>query len=125
MHLISLYVIYGHKSVMRKYGIVFCTFPLSSIYIIFQDGQLSKDLFWTGAKDVWCIFLDPVYGDFLGAQSDINKPIPFLDAVPITIWLHTNLDPNSTIITKKCDKTENAGKYYFVRKLNSFELKLR
>lgn len=68
--------------------------------------------------------MDPVYGDFLGAQSDINKPIPFLDAVPITIWLHANLDPNSTI-KEKCDKTENAGKYYFFRKFNSFELKLR
>ncbi|ERL88604.1 hypothetical protein D910_05989 [Dendroctonus ponderosae] len=66
--------------------------------------ELRRDLFWTEAKDVWCILLDPVYGDFLGAQSDINKPIPFLDAVPITIWLHAAFDPNSTI-GDKCDKS--------------------
>lgn len=32
-----------------------------------------------------------------------NKPVPFLDSVPITIWLHTHLDPNSTI------KSEGSG----------------
>ncbi|CAG9767009.1 unnamed protein product [Ceutorhynchus assimilis] len=73
-----------------------------------SDGQLTRDLFWTEAKDVWCIFLDPVYGDFLGAQSDINKPIPFLDAVPITVWLHADLDPNSTTVKEKCDKGNTA-----------------
>ncbi|XP_076255690.1 bridge-like lipid transfer protein family member 3B isoform X1 [Rhynchophorus ferrugineus] len=62
--------------------------------------QLSRELLWTEAKDVWCIYLDPVYGDFLGAHSDINKPVPFLDAVPVTIWMHSNLDPNTTIKDK-------------------------
>lgn len=28
-----------------------------------------------------------------------NKAVPFLDAVPITIWLHANMDPNSTLAT--------------------------
>lgn len=67
----------------------------SSLEIL--KSQLNKELLWTEAKDIWCIFLDPVYGDFVGAQTDSNKPIPFLDAVPITVWVHTNLDPNSTI----------------------------
>lgn len=57
---------------------------------------------------MWCVFLDPVYGDFLGAQSDCNKPIPFLEAVPVTIWLHATFDPNSTV-TSKSDKSKNAG----------------
>ncbi|XP_050307973.1 UHRF1-binding protein 1-like [Anthonomus grandis grandis] len=72
-----------------------------------KDGKLCRELFWTDAKDVWCIFLDPVYGDFLGAQSDINKPVPFLDAVPVTVWLHANLDPNSTVKETR-DKGETA-----------------
>lgn len=65
-------------------------------------------MFWTEARDVWCIVLDPVYGDFLGAQSDINKPVLFLDAVPVTVWLHANFDPNSTI-GNNSNKTHNAG----------------
>lgn len=59
---------------------------------------MSKDMLWIEAKDVWCVNLDPVWGDFLGARAvGSNKPVPFLDTVPVTIWLHTNMDPNSTI----------------------------
>lgn len=50
---------------------------------------------------MWCINLEPVWGDFIGARA-VGKPVPFLDAVPITLWLHTNMDPNSTI-----NKTDN------------------
>ena len=60
--------------------------------------QLSRELLWTEAKDVWCISLDPVWGDFLGARAvGTGKPVPFLDAVPVTVWVHTQMDPNSTI----------------------------
>lgn len=59
---------------------------------------MSKDMLWIEAKDVWCVNLDPVWGDFLGARAvGSNKPVPFLDTVPVTIWLHSNMDPNSTL----------------------------
>ncbi|XP_044747939.1 UHRF1-binding protein 1 [Coccinella septempunctata] len=62
--------------------------------------QLHRELLWTEAKDVWCINLDPVWGEFLGARAvGISKPVPFLDAVPVTIWLHSQMDPNSTLRT--------------------------
>jgi hypothetical protein len=68
----------------------------------FQVEQLSRELLWTEAKDVWCVSLDPVWGDFLGARAvGTAKPVPFLDAVPVTVWLHTHLDPNSTIKVEK------------------------
>lgn len=55
-------------------------------------------MLWTEAKDVWYVNLDPVWGDFHGARAvGVNKPVPFLDTVPVAIWLHTHLDPNSTL----------------------------
>ncbi|GLV35400.1 uncharacterized protein CBL_01450 [Carabus blaptoides fortunei] len=55
--------------------------------------QFTQELLWTEAKDVWCINLDPVWADFYGARSvGSNRPIPFLDAVPVTIWVHMNMD---------------------------------
>ncbi|XP_018565221.1 UHRF1-binding protein 1-like [Anoplophora glabripennis] len=60
--------------------------------------QFSREMLWIDAKDVWCINLDPVWGDFHGVRAvGVNKPVPFLDAIPVTIWLHTHLDPNSTL----------------------------
>lgn len=47
-----------------------------------------RQLLWTEAKDVWSISLDPLWIDFYGARSVGNRPVPFLDAVPVTIWVH-------------------------------------
>jgi hypothetical protein len=50
---------------------------------------LSRYAMWSEPRDVWCIKLDPVWVDFIGARSiGANRSIPFVDAVPITIWLH-------------------------------------
>lgn len=50
---------------------------------------LSKYALWIEPRDVWCIKLDPVWIDFLGARSvGSNKCVPFVDAVPITLWIH-------------------------------------
>lgn len=50
---------------------------------------LSKYALWIEPRDVWCIKLDPIWIEFLGIRSvGQNKPVPFIDAVPITFWLH-------------------------------------
>ncbi|KAI4463582.1 hypothetical protein MML48_4g00014003 [Holotrichia oblita] len=60
--------------------------------------QLTREFLWVEAKDVWSINLDPVWGDFMGTRAvGSNKPVPFLDCMPVTIWIHANMDPNSTI----------------------------
>lgn len=42
-------------------------------------------------RDIWCMKLDPLWVDFLGARSvGQSKSVPFVDAVPITLWLHGN-----------------------------------
>uniref|UniRef100_A0A1B6E5E8 Uncharacterized protein n=1 Tax=Clastoptera arizonana TaxID=38151 RepID=A0A1B6E5E8_9HEMI len=61
--------------------------PTSSVSDI--KNHLTRELLWVEAKDVWCILLEPVWGDFYGARSvGIHKPVPFLDAFPVTIWVH-------------------------------------
>lgn len=66
-------------------------------------------MLWTEAKDVWCVNLDPVWGEFFGARAvGVNKSVPFLDAVPITVWMHTQLDPNSTIKSNSKNSPNNA-----------------
>lgn len=63
--------------------------------------QLSRDLLWTEAKDVWCCNLEPVWGDFFGARAvGQNRAVPFLDAFPLTLWVHMStkpLDPESPV----------------------------
>lgn len=50
---------------------------------------LSKYALWIEPRDVWCIKLDPIWIEFLGVRSvGQNKAVPFVDAVPITLWIH-------------------------------------
>lgn len=51
--------------------------------------NLSKHALWIEPRDVWCMKLDPIWIEFLGVRSvGQNKPVPFVDAVPITFWIH-------------------------------------
>lgn len=51
--------------------------------------SLSKYALWIEPRDVWCVKLDPIWIEFLGIRSvGQNKAVPFIDAVPITFWLH-------------------------------------
>lgn len=59
--------------------------------------QMNRELLWTEAKDVWCCNLEPVWGDFLGARAvGQNRPVPFLDAFPLTLWCYLTMDSAAT-----------------------------
>lgn len=51
--------------------------------------QLTRYALWSEPRDVWCVKLDPIWIDFFGARSvGANRAIPFIDAVPVTLWIH-------------------------------------
>lgn len=51
--------------------------------------DFSRYALWIEPRDVWCIKLDPIWIDFLGARSvGQAKSVQFIDAVPITFWVH-------------------------------------
>ncbi|KAK9891592.1 hypothetical protein WA026_015552 [Henosepilachna vigintioctopunctata] len=82
--------------------------------------QLSRELLWTEAKDVWSINLDPIWGDFLGARAvGLSRPVPFLDTVPVTIWLHSHMDPNSTIKTSNEHKTGHTADIHALAQISN------
>lgn len=61
--------------------------------------QLSKELLWVEAKDVWCIHLDPVWGEFYGTRAvGSNRPTCFFDALPITLWVYMK-PPQETMVS--------------------------
>ncbi len=51
---------------------------------------MRRDLLWTESKDVWCVQLDPVWAEFHGtpAIGGGQRPVPLVDAFPITLWLY-------------------------------------
>uniref|UniRef100_T1JHD7 Uncharacterized protein n=1 Tax=Strigamia maritima TaxID=126957 RepID=T1JHD7_STRMM len=53
--------------------------------------RIQKDLLWQEEKNIWCVHMDPVWADFT-VPATLNKPkprpLPFLDAFPLTLWVH-------------------------------------
>lgn len=62
--------------------------------------RLSREMLWTESRDIFCVRLDPVWADFFGAKSvGKARPVPLLDALPVTIWLYKNpVEENMTCI---------------------------
>ena len=57
---------------------------------------MKKDLLWTEAKDVWYVHVDPLWADFHGTPATGNRPIPFIDAFPATLWLYKQEESGSS-----------------------------
>lgn len=63
--------------------------------------HMSRYALWNDTRDIWCIKIDPIWIEFLGVRSiGVNKAIPFLDAVPITLWIHGKSEIDDTIAEK-------------------------
>ncbi|XP_055713176.1 bridge-like lipid transfer protein family member 3B isoform X2 [Phlebotomus papatasi] len=65
---------------------------------------MSRHALWTEPRDIWCIKLDPIWIEFFGARSvGVNKSIPFLDAVPVTLWLHGKSEIDAKMLPFEAD----------------------
>ncbi|XP_065072642.1 bridge-like lipid transfer protein family member 3B isoform X2 [Ochlerotatus camptorhynchus] len=89
--------------------------------------NLTRYAMWSEPRDVWCMKLDPVWVDFYGARSvGANRAIPFVDAVPITIWLHGRSDvdmfPNDSVDEQIEHQSNNSE---FIKSNESINLSIK
>lgn len=81
---------------------------LNTHYINTPFSNLTRYALWVEPRDVWCIKLDPVWVDFYGARSiGQNRAIPFVDAVPITIWAHLKSDFDTKKLSEQLMSNQN------------------
>ncbi|XP_074033152.1 bridge-like lipid transfer protein family member 3B [Leptinotarsa decemlineata] len=93
----------------------------------FSEIQFTREMLWTEARDIWFINLDPVWGEFYEPGSiNRNKYVTFLEAIPVTIWLHTHLDPNSTLkpVSGEIPKSSNADIHVLVHISNLISIQI-
>lgn len=81
------------------------TQPNSPNLYSLPSNQMSRYALWNDTRDIWCIKIDPIWIEFLGVRSiGVNKVIPFLDAVPITLWIHGKSQVDDTIAEKMAER---------------------
>lgn len=49
------------------------------------------------SEDVWCITMDQFWLDFIGAESWKGRPVSFVEAFPLTLWLHQTTPPMQNV----------------------------
>lgn len=91
-------------------------------FMTLLNEHFSRELLWTEAKDVWCINLDPLWIDFFGAKSiGNNRAVPFLDAVPVTLWIHLDLNSKQNTTSRE-PKTADLHALAYISNLVSIQL---
>ncbi|KAG5675899.1 hypothetical protein PVAND_005758 [Polypedilum vanderplanki] len=69
--------------------------------------HMSRYALWNDTRDIWCIKIDPVWIEFLGVRSiGVNRAIPFVDAVPITLWIHGKSEIDDNIADKMAERNK-------------------
>ena len=46
-------------------------------------------------KDIWCLVVDQFWMDFVGVPCAHNRPVPFIESFPLTVWIANPLLTNS------------------------------
>ena len=64
---------------------------------------------------MWCLSAEQVWLDFLGIEEVKKRPMPFIDAVPVQIWIATPLPSNgdnSTGVQSAVRRTQSANRLH-------------
>ncbi|KAK3865682.1 hypothetical protein Pcinc_028724 [Petrolisthes cinctipes] len=49
---------------------------------------MKRDSLWTQARDVLFLHCEPVWVEFLGVPAARSRPVPFVDAFPLSLWIY-------------------------------------
>lgn len=58
--------------------------------------SMKRDALWTQARDVLFVYCDPMWVEFLGVPAARNRPVPFVDAFPVSLWIYLRPKPKPT-----------------------------
>ncbi|XP_069995587.1 bridge-like lipid transfer protein family member 3B isoform X1 [Penaeus vannamei] len=55
--------------------------------------SMKRDALWTQARDVLFVYCDPMWVEFLNVPAARNRPVPFVDAFPVSLWIYIKPKP--------------------------------
>ncbi|XP_064088502.1 bridge-like lipid transfer protein family member 3B isoform X3 [Macrobrachium nipponense] len=70
-----------------------------SVYEAFSG--MKRDALWTQARDVLFVYCDPLWVEFLGVPAVRNRPVPFVDAFPLSLWVYIKPKSSLSVTTEK------------------------
>ncbi|CAL4091023.1 unnamed protein product, partial [Meganyctiphanes norvegica] len=65
--------------------------------------SMKRDSLWTQARDVLFLHCEPMWIDFMGVPAARNRPVPFVDAFPVSVWMY--IKPKAALTVNNIDNT--------------------
>ncbi|XP_071525078.1 bridge-like lipid transfer protein family member 3B isoform X2 [Panulirus ornatus] len=58
--------------------------------------NMNRDALWIQARDILFLHFEPLWVEFFGVPAARNRPVPFVDAFPLSLWIYVK--PKSSLL---------------------------
>ncbi|XP_045598835.1 bridge-like lipid transfer protein family member 3B isoform X2 [Procambarus clarkii] len=62
---------------------------------------MKRDALWIQARDILFIHCEPLWVDFFGVPAARNRPVPFVDAFPLSLWIYIKPKSSLSVTSRK------------------------
>ncbi|MPC20454.1 UHRF1-binding protein 1-like [Portunus trituberculatus] len=70
---------------------------------------MKKDALWLQARDILFLHCEPLWVEFFGVPAARNRPVPFVDAFPVSLWMYIKPKASLSVATTFTDSCEGRG----------------
>ena len=62
--------------------------------------NMKKDSLWLQARDIFFLHCEPLWVEFFGVPAARGRPVPFVDAFPVSLWMYIKPKTSHPVATK-------------------------
>lgn len=71
---------------------------------------MKKDALWLQARDILFLHCEPLWVEFFGVPAARSRPVPFVDAFPVSLWIYIKPKSSLTIATRTANSESSEGR---------------
>lgn len=71
--------------------------------------NMKKDALWLQARDILFLHCEPLWVEFFGVPAARSRPVPFVDAFPVSLWMYIKPKASLSVATTFTESCEGRG----------------
>lgn len=82
--------------------------------------NMNRDALWIQARDILFMHCEPLWVEFFGVPAARNRPVPFVDAFPVSLWIYVKPKSSLLVASRKpsvgsCDEKDTRPHRHLLR----------
>lgn len=70
--------------------------------------SMKRDALWTQARDILFVHCEPIWVEFFGVPAARSRPVPFVDAFPLSLWIYVKPKSSLSVATKMSSEQKSS-----------------